>query len=75
MQWIEDLVAAVVAAAVSRHGRVAVDHFYSVDVRLDRDDLKSTLPRGAVADVIESRELVLIDFDFLPDARIKATFG
>lgn len=71
MEWIEDLIAAIVAALVRRDDRMLVNDFDAINVCFHRNGVKRTLPWNAVADVVETCELVLIDFDFLSHTRIK----
>jgi len=71
MQRIEHLVAGFIAAPMRGHDLITLDDFDAIDVAFDRHGLKGTTSRNAVADVVETGELILIDFRRLADAGIE----
>jgi len=73
MPRIEHLILRLIAAAVSRHDRVLMHDLNPVHVALDRHGLERAVPRHAVADVVESRELILVDLHVLTHTGVEPT--
>ena len=71
MQWIENLVAGFIAAPMRGHDLIVMDDVHSIDVAFDRHGLKGAVSWNAVADLVKTGELILIDFRRLADAGIE----
>jgi hypothetical protein len=71
MQRIENLVARFIAPLVRGHDLIVMDDVHSIDVAFDRHGLEGRLAGDAVADVVETGELILIDFRRFADAGIE----
>jgi hypothetical protein len=65
MPRIEQLIARDVTPLVSRHDCVLMNDLNPVDVAFDCHCLKRAVARHAVTDVVEPRELILVDLRFL----------
>jgi hypothetical protein len=73
MPRVEHLVAGGVTPRVSRHDRVLMHDLNPVDIALDRHRLERAVTRDAVTHVVESRELILVDFHVLMQAGVEPT--
>lgn len=75
MHRVQNIHARVIAAAMDRdHGLIQHD-LHAIHIAFDRDRLKRGVPRHAVIDVVEPRELVLVDLRGLSNAGIEAMLG
>lgn len=71
MQRIENLVAGFIAADMRGHNLIVLDDVNAIDVAFDRHGLEGIASRNAVANVLETGELVLVDFRRFADTGIE----
>ena len=71
VQRIKHLIATRIASNVCRNDCVLMNNFDAIDVALHRHRLKRTLPRRAVADVVEPSELIFVDLHLLTKAGVE----
>ena len=72
MPWIENLVAGLVAAHMPGHDLIVMHDVNMIDVAFHRHGLKGTAAGNAVTHVVETGELILVDFRQLPDTGVES---
>jgi hypothetical protein len=75
MQRVQHIIARIIAAAMDRNHSFLEHDLHAIDIALDRDRLKRGLARHAIIDVVEPRELVLVDLRRLPNTGIEPMLG
>ena len=71
VQRVKHLVARLVASRMAGDQAIAMHDVHPIRVALHRDRLEGVSPRHAVADVVESGQLILVDLGRLCHARIE----
>ena len=72
VQGIKHLVAGLITAFVCGHDGVLMHDLHTIDVAFHRYRLEGTWSRHAVAHLVETGELILVDFRLLTNAGVEA---